>query len=50
MMYLRFALIGFLFGTVLMKSEAVSWFRIQEMFRTLRTRLNGSQTTHSTRP
>ena len=33
MMYLRFALIGFLFGTVLMKSEAVSWFRIPEMFR-----------------
>jgi hypothetical protein len=24
---------GFLFGIVLVKSEAVSWFRIQEMFR-----------------
>ena len=33
MTYLRFALIGFAFGTVLMKSEAISWFRIQEMFR-----------------
>jgi uncharacterized membrane protein YedE/YeeE len=29
----RYALAGFLFGIVLMKSEAVSWFRIQEMFR-----------------
>ena len=33
MTWLRFALIGFAFGTVLMKSEAISWFRIQEMFR-----------------
>ena len=33
MIYARFAAIGFLFGVVLMKSEAVSWFRIQEMFR-----------------
>ena len=24
---------GFAFGVVLMKSEAISWFRIQEMFR-----------------
>ncbi|MCE2739979.1 MAG: YeeE/YedE family protein [Sphingobacteriales bacterium] len=30
---IRFLLIGILFGTVLTKSEAVSWFRIQEMFR-----------------
>lgn len=29
---LIFALFGFLFGVVLLKSEAVSWFRIQEMF------------------
>jgi uncharacterized protein len=31
--YARYAAIGFAFGLVLMKSEAVSWFRIQEMFR-----------------
>lgn len=30
---LRFLLIGAWFGVVLTKSEAVSWFRIQEMFR-----------------
>jgi uncharacterized membrane protein YedE/YeeE len=29
----RFAAIGFVFGIILLKSEAVSWFRIQEMFR-----------------
>ncbi len=29
----RFLLIGILFGVVMTKSEAVSWFRIQEMFR-----------------
>jgi uncharacterized membrane protein YedE/YeeE len=28
-----FLLIGTLFGIALMKSEAVSWFRMQEMFR-----------------
>ncbi len=28
-----YALLGCLFGVVLVKSEAVSWFRIQEMFR-----------------
>jgi len=28
-----FLLIGFLFGIVMTKSEAISWFRIQEMFR-----------------
>ena len=33
MSHLRYLAIGFLFGVVLMKSEAVSWFRIQEMFR-----------------
>lgn len=33
MKYLRFALIGVLFGIVMTKSEAVSWYRIQEMFR-----------------
>jgi uncharacterized membrane protein YedE/YeeE len=28
-----FLLIGILFGTTLMKADAVSWFRMQEMFR-----------------
>lgn len=31
--YLRFGLIGVLFGVVMTKSEAISWFRIVEMFR-----------------
>lgn len=31
--YLKYLLIGTLFGFVLMKSEVVSWYRIQEMFR-----------------
>lgn len=31
--YLKYLLIGTVFGFVLMKSEVVSWFRIQEMFR-----------------
>ena len=30
---LKFLLIGIFFGMVLIKSEVVSWFRIQEMFR-----------------
>ena len=29
----KFLLIGILFGIILIKSEVVSWFRIQEMFR-----------------
>lgn len=33
MRLLKFGLIGILFGIVMTKSEAVSWFRIQEMFR-----------------
>ena len=33
MKLIRFLLIGILFGIVLTKSEAISWFRIQEMFR-----------------
>lgn len=33
MKHLRFLLIGIFFGIVLSKSEAISWFRIQEMFR-----------------
>ncbi len=31
--YLKYLLIGMAFGFVLIKSEVVSWFRIQEMFR-----------------
>ena len=30
---LRYLLIGALFGIILTKSEVISWFRIQEMFR-----------------
>jgi len=30
---LKFLLLGFLFGIILIKAEVVSWFRIQEMFR-----------------
>lgn len=33
MKLLRFFLIGILFGVVMTKSEAISWYRIQEMFR-----------------
>jgi len=33
MSYLRYVAMGFVFGFLLMKSEAISWFRIQEMFR-----------------
>lgn len=33
MKYLKYLLIGILFGVVMTKSEAISWFRIQEMFR-----------------
>lgn len=33
MKYLKFLLIGILFGVVMTKSEAISWYRIQEMFR-----------------
>jgi len=29
----RYLLVGILFGVVMTKSEAISWFRIQEMFR-----------------
>ena len=32
MKYLKFILVGFIFGIVLTKSEAVSWYRIFEMF------------------
>jgi uncharacterized protein len=30
---LKFAVAGILFGIILIKSEVISWFRIQEMFR-----------------
>lgn len=33
MRLVRFLLIGILFGIILSKSEVISWFRIQEMFR-----------------
>ena len=33
MRLIRFLFIGFLFGVVLSKSEVISWYRIQEMFR-----------------
>jgi len=32
MKYLKFLLVGIVFGIVLLKSEAVSWYRIFEMF------------------
>ena len=30
---IRFVLLGIVFGVVMTKSEAISWYRIQEMFR-----------------
>ncbi len=33
MQRIKFLLLGILFGIVMAKSEAISWFRIQEMFR-----------------
>ena len=33
MKYIKYLLAGVLFGIVMTKSEAISWFRIQEMFR-----------------
>lgn len=33
MKFLKFLLAGIIFGIVMAKSEAFSWFRIQEMFR-----------------
>ena len=33
MKYIKFLLTGIFFGIVLVKSEAVSWYRIYEMFR-----------------
>ena len=33
MRYIKYLLLGTLFGIILTKTEAISWFRIQEMFR-----------------
>lgn len=33
MKFIKFLVLGVIFGIVMTKSEAVSWFRIQEMFR-----------------
>lgn len=33
MKFLKFLLVGIFFGIVLVKSEAISWYRIYEMFR-----------------
>lgn len=33
MKFFKFLLLGIVFGIVMAKSEAISWFRIQEMFR-----------------
>lgn len=33
MKFVKFLLLGIVFGVVMAKSEAISWFRIQEMFR-----------------
>ncbi len=30
---IKFLLVGIVFGVIMTKSEAISWFRIQEMFR-----------------
>ena len=33
MKYLKYLIVGFFFGIILTKSEAVSWYRIYEMFQ-----------------
>jgi uncharacterized membrane protein YedE/YeeE len=33
MKFIKFLFLGIVFGIVMAKSEAISWFRIQEMFR-----------------
>ncbi len=33
MKYIRFALVGIFFGIIMTKSQAISWYRIYEMFR-----------------
>jgi len=31
--YIKYLIVGIVFGIILVKSEVISWFRIQEMFR-----------------
>lgn len=31
--YVKFLIMGIIFGVILVKSEVISWYRIQEMFR-----------------
>lgn len=31
--YIKYAMVGIVFGVVFVKAEVISWFRIQEMFR-----------------
>jgi uncharacterized membrane protein YedE/YeeE len=38
---LKFILVGIVFGIIMSKSEAVSWYRIQEMFRFQSFRMYG---------
>lgn len=33
MKFIQYLVVGLLFGIIMTKSEAISWFRIQEMFR-----------------
>lgn len=33
MKFIKYLIVGVIFGIVMAKSEAISWFRIQEMFR-----------------
>lgn len=33
MKYIKYLVLGIFFGIIMTKSEAISWFRIQEMFR-----------------
>lgn len=33
MKFIKFLVLGIVFGIIMVKSEAISWFRIQEMFR-----------------
>ncbi|SRR5690554_6516111 len=33
MKFIKYLIVGILFGVVMSKSEAISWYRIQEMFR-----------------
>lgn len=33
MKFLKYLIVGAIFGIVMAKSEAISWYRIQEMFR-----------------